>query len=161
MSIGSLPCSGGAIKEPYRAIWNVPERESSRHLGGYRAEAMETPRMSAQARREYVQAMYHRYRQAARVDEGRILTEFCAVVGYHRKSAVRLFTGPAPGAERPPRRRAVHYEAPTIEVRRAIWEAAGYPRSLRLKALLPLWLPWARRRWRHSGSWSVRIASGS
>jgi hypothetical protein len=26
-----------------------------------------------------------------------------------------------------------------------IWEAAGYPWSLRLKALLPLWLPWARR----------------
>src|SRR5438046_6319304 len=25
-----------------------------------------------------------------------------------------------------------------------IWEAAGYPWSLRLKALLPLWLPWAR-----------------
>jgi hypothetical protein len=30
----------------------------------------------------------------------------------------------------------------------AIWKAAGYPWSLRLKALLPLWLPWARRRFR-------------
>ncbi len=28
----------------------------------------------------------------------------------------------------------------------AIWEAAGYPWSRRLKALLPLWLPWAERR---------------
>ncbi len=28
----------------------------------------------------------------------------------------------------------------------AIWEAAGYPWSRRLKALLPLWLPWATRR---------------
>jgi hypothetical protein len=28
----------------------------------------------------------------------------------------------------------------------AIWEAAGFPWSLRLKALLPLWLPWARQR---------------
>ena len=27
----------------------------------------------------------------------------------------------------------------------AIWKAAGYPWSVRLKALLPLWLPWARR----------------
>ena len=26
-----------------------------------------------------------------------------------------------------------------------IWEAAGYPWSQRLKALLPLWVPWARR----------------
>jgi hypothetical protein len=31
---------------------------------------------------------------------------------------------------------------------RGIWAAAGYPWSLRLKALLPLWLPWARRRLR-------------
>ncbi|MEQ1575925.1 MAG: hypothetical protein ABL993_16950 [Vicinamibacterales bacterium] len=29
---------------------------------------------------------------------------------------------------------------------RAIWAAAGYPWSRRLKALLPMWLPWARRR---------------
>src|SRR5438874_7576144 len=35
-----------------------------------------------------------------------------------------------------------------VEALRAIWEAAGYPWSLRLKALLPLWLPWARRRLR-------------
>ena len=38
-------------------------------------------------------------------------------------------------------------ESPAVvEARRAIWEAAGYPWSLRLKALRPLWLPWARRR---------------
>jgi hypothetical protein len=30
----------------------------------------------------------------------------------------------------------------------AIWTAAGYPWSVRLKALLPAWLPWARRRLR-------------
>jgi len=27
-----------------------------------------------------------------------------------------------------------------------LWEAAGYPWSVRLKALLPLWLPWLRQR---------------
>ena len=30
----------------------------------------------------------------------------------------------------------------------AIWEAAGYPWSVRLKALLPLWMPWIRKRYR-------------
>jgi hypothetical protein len=30
----------------------------------------------------------------------------------------------------------------------AIWRAAGYPWSVRLKALLPLWLPWARPHFR-------------
>jgi hypothetical protein len=97
--------------------------------------------MSAHARREYVQAMYARYRQSGRAERGRLLTEFCAVVGYHRKSAIRLFNGPAPGAVPPPRRRPVHYEAATIEVLRAVWEAAGYPWSLRLKALLPSGCP--------------------
>jgi hypothetical protein len=33
-----------------------------------------------------------------------------------------------------------------VRILRAIWVAAGYPWSLRLKALLPQWLPWARRR---------------
>jgi transposase InsO family protein len=35
-----------------------------------------------------------------------------------------------------------------IQLLAAIWRAAGYPWSVRLKALLPLWLPWVRRRFR-------------
>jgi hypothetical protein len=42
----------------------------------------------------------------------------------------------------------VTYDVAALDVLRAIWAAAGYPWSLRLKALLPLWLPWARRRFR-------------
>jgi len=109
---------------------------------------METAIVSAQSKREYVQAIYHRYRGARRPEKQRILDEFCQVTGHHRKHAIRLLTGPAPGAARPPRRRAVTYSPTVIEALRAIWEAAGYPWSLRLKALLPLWLPWARRRLR-------------
>ena len=37
-----------------------------------------------------------------------------------------------------------------IQILAAIWRAAGYPWSVRLKALLPLWLPWARPRFRLS-----------
>ena len=33
-----------------------------------------------------------------------------------------------------------------ISVLSAIWESAGYPWSVRLKALLPVWMPWARTR---------------
>jgi hypothetical protein len=35
-----------------------------------------------------------------------------------------------------------------ISVLSAIWEAAGYPWSVRLKALLPVWMPWAQKRFR-------------
>src|SRR5882724_6312567 len=107
---------------------------------------MERAIVSARAKREYVEAIYQRYRRAKRAEKRQMLDEFCHVAHYHRKSAIRLLTGPAPGAVGPPRRRDILYTAAAIEALRAIWEAAGYPWSLRLKALLPLWMPWARRR---------------
>lgn len=104
--------------------------------------------MSARAKQEYVHVIYQRYRGARRPEKQRILDEFCQVTGHHRKHAIRLLNRPAPGAARPPRRRDVIYGAAAIDALRGIWAAAGYPWSLRLKALLPLWLPWARRRLR-------------
>jgi hypothetical protein len=106
--------------------------------------------VSAQARWEYRQAVYPRYRQARRREKQRILDEFCRrIAGYHRKYAIRLLRGPAPGpAARRPRRRSATYGPAVITALHAIWQAAGYPWSVRLKALLPLWLPWARRRLR-------------
>jgi hypothetical protein len=109
---------------------------------------MERPIVSAQSKREYVQAIYQRYRRAVRPEKRVMLDEFCKVTGYHRKHAIRVLTRPAPGAARPARTRRTTYSAGTIEALRAIWEAAGYPWSRRLHALLPLWLPWARRRLR-------------
>jgi hypothetical protein len=106
--------------------------------------------VTEQARWEYLKAIHARYREAAREQKGRILDEFCEVTGYHRKYALRLLNGPPPG-RRPPRsrrRRAVRYGTQVIQILAALWEAAGYPWSLRLKALLPLWLPWARTRFR-------------
>ena len=105
--------------------------------------------MSRRARWEVFKAVYPRYRGAARVDKGRILDEFCETTGYQRKYALRLLNGPPPGPERPRRRRRpATYGLAVMQALTVIWEAAGYPWSLRLKALLPLWLPWARRRLR-------------
>jgi hypothetical protein len=42
----------------------------------------------------------------------------------------------------------VAYGPDVVTALRAIWTAAGYPWSVRLKALLPAWMPWARRRLR-------------
>ncbi len=106
--------------------------------------------MSRQGKWEYLKAIHARYRQAPRAEKSRILDEFCQVTGYHRKSALRLLSGPPPG-RRPSRRRhppAFRYSTRVIQVLAAIWEAAGYPWSVRLKALLPLWLPWAHIRFR-------------
>jgi len=77
-----------------------------------------------------------------------ILSEFCANTGYHRKYAIRLLNGPRPEQRQRPerRRRGLTYSQETLAVLTAVWEAAGYPWSVRLKALLPLWMPWIRKR---------------
>ena len=69
------------------------------------------------------------------------------MTGYHRKYAVRRLNGPPPES-RPPRRRlrGPSYGKPVDHALRLVWEAADYPWSVRLKALLPLWLPWLRKR---------------
>ena len=87
-----------------------------------------------------------RWSRRQRPEKQRILDEFCAVTKQHRKHAIRLLNGPTTRAPRPRRARPVQYGRATIAALQTIWEAAGYPRSVRLKALLPLWLPWARRR---------------
>jgi len=105
--------------------------------------------VSRQGKWEYLKAIHARYRQAPRAEQGRILDEFCQVTGYHRKSALRLLHGPPPGRRPPPRRRrAPTYGTRVLQVLAAIWRAAGYPWSVRLQALLALWLPWARTRFR-------------
>jgi hypothetical protein len=105
--------------------------------------------VEAGARWEYLQAICPRYRAASRREKGRILDEFCQVTGYHRKSALRRLNGRRPSAPRGRRRgRPLVYGPAMASALREIWTAAGYPWSVRLRALLPLWLPWARRRLR-------------
>ena len=108
--------------------------------------------MTAHAKWEYLKTIYPRYRQARRPEKQQMLDECCRITGYHRKHAVRVLNGPAPSGERPRarRRRAALYGPAVIDALAAIWTAAGYPWSVRLKALLPLWLPRARRRLRLS-----------
>jgi len=103
--------------------------------------------MTAMGRREYLRAIYDRYRRASSAGKGKILDEFCRVCDYHRKHAIRLLHGPRPEAHPRPRRpRGPSYDRAVIQALAQVWEAAGYPWSVRLKAMLPLWLPWLRQR---------------
>jgi hypothetical protein len=98
------------------------------------------------SRWEYFREMYGRYRGASRKERSGLLTEFCKVAGYNRKYALRLLNGRPPKrvpAEK--RKRRPKYSRGVVEVLRVVWEAANYPWSLRLKALLPVWLPWVKK----------------
>ena len=103
--------------------------------------------MSRKSKWEYFKAIYSRYRQVSKATRQQILDEFCQVCAYNRKYAIRLLNGPPP--HKPKQQVKVRtplYGPQVISILAAIWQAAGYPWSVRLKALLPLWLPWARKR---------------
>ena len=102
--------------------------------------------MAGERLREGLQAFRRQYGAATRPVRSTLLDELCRLSGYHRKYAIALLNRPGqPPGERPRRRRGVTYSAAALRVIEAIWKAAGHPWAERLKALLPLWLPWARR----------------
>jgi hypothetical protein len=103
--------------------------------------------MSRKSKWDYLKAIFFRYQKASKPLRSRILDEFCQVCGYNRKYAIRLLRGPAPQKTKThPKTRRPTYGANMISALAAIWEAAGFPCSARIKALLPLWLPWAVKR---------------
>jgi len=104
--------------------------------------------MGGKSRWDYLKAIYVRYKKVSKPLRVRILDEFCQVCNYNRKYAIRLLNGPAPHKPKTIVRKGRRpiYGAKVISALTAIWEAAGYPCSVRLKALLPLWLPWAIKR---------------
>lgn len=102
--------------------------------------------MSIEAKTQYLGRIYDRYQRAGRQHKSRILDEFCAVCGYHRKAALRLLNRPRVQA---PRRRAgpkPTYDAFSIlGPLKTIWLASEQPCGKRLKAILPLWLPYLKK----------------
>ena len=100
--------------------------------------------MGKQERKAYLEAIRTRYRRASRIKKTAILDEFCAVCGYHRKYALRLLNAPFRGARKATGKPgpASRYDTPElVEALRAIWMASDQLCSKRLKAALPLWLP--------------------
>jgi hypothetical protein len=98
-------------------------------------------RISAAARRELVESVGARYRSATADDKRRMLDEFVAVTGYHRKHAIRILNMLE---ERIRRRRGGRHPVYDEAIRQALvilWEASDRICGKRLKALLPVLLP--------------------
>jgi len=101
--------------------------------------------MGAKSKKEYLLAIWGRYQRVGRKFRSKILDEFCSVCGYARKYAIGLLSRkPRQRRRRPgPRRR---YDAKVLEPLKAIWLASEQMCSRRLKAALPLWLPFYEER---------------
>ena len=104
--------------------------------------------MSPQAKREYYVMIYDRYHKVkSRKEKSEIVSEFCLSYDCHRKHALRLLNSPPPDKERPRRKkRKPFYSSRVLSVIESIWQSSGFAWSVRLKAILQLWLPWIRER---------------
>ncbi|SFU25868.1 integrase catalytic domain-containing protein [Paraburkholderia aspalathi] len=87
-------------------------------------------------RKELVAALQSQYRSATFGDRIRILDEFVALTGYHRKHAIRLLRE-QPGAAKGTRGRNRLYDEAVRQALTVLWEAADRVCGKRLKALIP------------------------
>jgi hypothetical protein len=102
---------------------------------------MET-KITRSARTELIGALHDRYKAATRAEKIRILNEFSALSGYHRKYAIRLLNGidePREPARLPARPRL--YDEATRQALIVLWEASDRVCGKRLKPLLAVLLP--------------------
>lgn len=100
--------------------------------------------MSSRSKREYLEAIYLRYKRASRKNKAIILDEFCAACGYHRKHAIRLlrkFRRFIKPKRKKKGRKPLYSKETIVKPLKKIWLSANLPCSKRLKAVLPLWLP--------------------
>src|SRR5687767_4070436 len=92
--------------------------------------------VSMATRRELVMAVKARFSASSRAGKGRILDEFVALTGYHRKHAIRLLATPRAGRDQAAGRERIY----TVAVREALivlWEASDRICGKRLKVLIP------------------------
>lgn len=99
--------------------------------------------MSKRAKREYLLEIRKRYFVATKLEKKQILNEFCLICEYNRKYAIRLINTrdmPKRSYKRPGRKKKYHHPE-IIEFIRYLWVSTNLICSIRLKAAIPIWLP--------------------
>jgi hypothetical protein len=97
---------------------------------------MKDTKMSQQGKRELVERLRDRYLKATRLEKTKILDEFTAVTGLHRKSAIRVLRrGYQRGRER--RGRKGKYSGSAVAALVTIWRVCGGICGKRLQPFLP------------------------
>ena len=97
---------------------------------------MKEEKLSQQSKRELVEAVRDRYLRAGRKEKSKILDEFVAITGFHRKHAIRVLRqGYERGRDRRGRRRT--YSGTVLSVLVEIWRICGCICGKRLQPFLP------------------------
>src|ERR1700757_2768690 len=101
--------------------------------------------MVLRSKQDYLATIRTRSQQAGKKAKTLILDEFCATCGYNRKYAIRMLSKSRPKESRRVGRRpgpkAVYRDVKLLEALKRIWFASDQMCSKKLRAALPLWLP--------------------
>lgn len=100
--------------------------------------------MNHLSKEEYRQLIQPRYCRAKKAVKQKILDEFCAVCGYHRKYAITLLKKAVRIKKKTSKkvgRKPQYQDEVFLKALQRIWHAVDLVCSTRLKAAIPLWLP--------------------
>jgi len=103
--------------------------------------------MGKTERASYLLAIKKRYMKARKKNKNLILNEFCAVCGYNRKYAIRLLNQKKDKAKKKHKTgpKVIYQTSDLLKPLKKIWFVSEQICSKRLKALLPIWLPYYQR----------------
>lgn len=100
--------------------------------------------MSNESKQEYLVAIRRRYLSSSKKEKEKILDEFCITCNYHRKYAIRKLNEKEKkkANNKGKRGRKKKYNSPELkEFLITLWKRSNLACSVRLKAMIPLWLP--------------------
>src|SRR5512136_1353840 len=101
--------------------------------------------MVLRSKQDYLESIRTRYRRARKKAKSIILDEFCATCGYNRKYAIRMLSPtrkkPVTGIGSRPGPKTIYRDEKLVEALKRIWFASDQMCSKKLKAAIPLWLP--------------------
>jgi hypothetical protein len=95
------------------------------------------PAISTQTQTELLETLRQRYHEASKPEKAKILDEFVAVAGCHRKHAIRLLRKAQRAEPQAPPVAPRIYDEAVREALVVLWEAADRICGKRLKAILP------------------------
>lgn len=100
--------------------------------------------MNKQLKVQYLELIRERYKKATKKTKSKVLDEFCKVCGYNRKYAIGLLKSPFSKSlshKSRPGRKSVYHDPDLLKVLWRIWLETELACGKRLKAVIPLWLP--------------------
>ena len=107
--------------------------------------------MNHASKEEYLELIQPRYLRAKKAIKQKILDEFCEVCGYHRKYAIALLKKAVrvrKKAKQQPGRKSRYRDEVFLKALQRIWYQVDLVCSPRLKAAIPLWLPFYSQRFK-------------